>query len=136
MSSADCAEPADCERALDELQEYLDGEMPDGRLEEISGHLAACYPCADRKDFEAQLRSIVRRDCVESAPSGLRERIQQSTPPPTGNRPSAAVLRPAVPVQPRPAAAPSRAMQQPSQGQRNSRSDRMIERARISRQEE
>lgn len=65
-----------------------------------------------------------------------RERIQQSTPPPAGNRPSAAVLRPAVPVQPRPAAAPSRPMQQPSQGQRNARSDRMIERARISRQEE
>ncbi len=64
------------------------------------------------------------------------ERIQQSTPPPTGNRPSSAVLRPAVPAQPRPMATPDRPMPQSSQGERNSRSDRMIERARISRQEE
>lgn len=63
-----------------------------------------------------------------------RERIQRSTPP-SGNRPSAAVIRNPVPAQPRPTAAPSRPAA-PSQGSRNSRSDRMIERARTSRQVE
>ena len=66
-----------------------------------------------------------------------RERIQQSTPPPTGNRPGATVYRNPVSAQPRPAvAAPSRPAAPPSQSQRNSRSDRMIERARTSREVE
>lgn len=64
-----------------------------------------------------------------------RERIQRSTPPPSGNQPNSVLLRNPVPVQPRPAAAPSRPAS-PSQGSRNSRSDRMIERARTSREEE
>ncbi|QOY62636.1 hypothetical protein INQ40_12315 [Lysobacter sp. H21R4] len=65
-----------------------------------------------------------------------RERIQRSTPP-AGNRPSSAVMRNPVPAQPRPAAMPSRpAAPTPSQGSRNSRSDRMIERARASREVE
>lgn len=64
-----------------------------------------------------------------------RERIQQSTPPPTGNRPSSTVIRAPVPVQPRPAAAPSRPVS-PDQGSRNSRADSMIQRARTSRQVE
>ena len=66
-----------------------------------------------------------------------RERIQRSTPPPTGNRPGATLLRPPVPAQPSPAAVPSRSVQSSSlPSTRNSRNDRMIERARTSRQEE
>ena len=66
-----------------------------------------------------------------------RERIQRSTPPPAGNRPSGVTLRNPVPVQPRPAAAPSRSAPR-SQGSRNANSNagRAIQRARISRQEE
>ncbi len=74
--SGDCAEPGDCQEALDKLQEYLDGEVPETRLGEIRDHLSACYPCGDRASFEEQLRAIVRRECADRAPEALIERIR------------------------------------------------------------
>lgn len=67
----------DCQEALVELQRFLDGELPDTTISQISQHLADCYPCADRADFESQLRAIVRRDCVDAAPPSLLERIRE-----------------------------------------------------------
>lgn len=66
-----------CEGALVELEAYLDGELPPERLEGIREHLADCFPCTGRVSFEEQLRAIVRRDCVDSAPPSLLERIEQ-----------------------------------------------------------
>ena len=66
----------DCGDALDELQRYLDGELPEADLATIRQHLAACYPCADRATFEEQLRALVRERCAESAPPQLIERIR------------------------------------------------------------
>jgi mycothiol system anti-sigma-R factor len=73
--SDDCTAPR-CAEALDKLEAFLDGELPDAAVSEISQHLADCYPCADRADFESQLRAIVRRDCVEAAPESLLDRIR------------------------------------------------------------
>ncbi len=66
----------DCEDALERLEAYLDGELPGTDVQEIAAHLTACYPCTDRATFEEQLRSIVRRDCVEHAPTSLVDRIR------------------------------------------------------------
>lgn len=72
-----CAESSvDCTEALHELQQYLDGELPEGDLAGIQSHLAACYPCADRATFEEQLRALVRDRCAESAPASLVEQIR------------------------------------------------------------
>jgi anti-sigma factor (TIGR02949 family) len=71
----ECGE--DCQRALERLEAYLDGELPATEVEDLAVHLQACYPCTDRRDFEAQLRAIVRRDCAEQAPPALIERIRQ-----------------------------------------------------------
>jgi mycothiol system anti-sigma-R factor len=65
-----------CEEALERLEAYLDGELPDTDVRVIASHLTACYPCTDRATFEEQLRSIVRRDCVDDAPASLVERIR------------------------------------------------------------
>ena len=70
----DCGD--DCQEALAKLEAYLDGELPDSSIPNIQDHLAACYPCADRADFEQQLRAIVRRDCAEKAPPQLVDRIK------------------------------------------------------------
>jgi mycothiol system anti-sigma-R factor len=70
----DCG--ADCQEALAELERFLDGELPETTVADISQHLADCYPCADRADFEAQLRAIVRRGCADQAPPSLVERIR------------------------------------------------------------
>ncbi len=72
-----CGDPAgDCDQALEALGQYLDGELPEHHLDSIRDHLAACYPCADRADFEEQLRAIVRERCTERAPDGLVDRIR------------------------------------------------------------
>lgn len=70
----ECGE--DCQEALERLEAYLDGELPESVVPKLQEHLAACYPCTDRVDFEQQLRAIVRRDCVDRAPDGLVDRIQ------------------------------------------------------------
>ncbi|MEX1177380.1 MAG: mycothiol system anti-sigma-R factor [Nitriliruptor sp.] len=72
-------EPAcgpDCQEALDELERFLDGELPDVARARIQQHLSDCYPCTDRATFEEQLRAIVRRGCADSAPTELVDRIR------------------------------------------------------------
>ena len=66
-----------CDEVLEDLQLYLDGELPDTHLDRLRTHLARCYPCADRASFEESLRAIVRRRCHESPPDGLAERIRR-----------------------------------------------------------
>jgi mycothiol system anti-sigma-R factor len=70
----DCG-PA-CQEALDELEQFLDGELPAGEIGRIEQHLADCHPCTDRASFEEQLRALVRRGCADSAPPDLVERIR------------------------------------------------------------
>jgi mycothiol system anti-sigma-R factor len=74
VPSANCGE--DCTDALERLEAYLDGELPETRVADLSEHLRACYPCADRLTFEEQLRNLVRRGCVEHAPSDLADRVR------------------------------------------------------------
>ncbi len=67
---------SDCPEALARLQEYLDGEMEEWQIAEISAHLAACYPCGDRAEFERHLRTVVRVHAAELAPEGLLEKVR------------------------------------------------------------
>lgn len=81
MSGQPEANPDDCgtncQEALAQLERFLDGELGASRIEEVSTHLAECYPCTDRATFEEQLRAIVARDCVDRAPPALIERIHE-----------------------------------------------------------
>jgi anti-sigma factor (TIGR02949 family) len=74
VTDDDCA--ADCQEAIEELERFLDGELPEGEVERVSAHLAACYPCTDRASFEEQLRALLRRGCTDAAPADLVERIR------------------------------------------------------------
>jgi mycothiol system anti-sigma-R factor len=65
-----------CQEALDELERFLDGELPQGSVGRVEAHLAGCHPCMDRASFEEQLRALVRRGCADSAPPELVERIR------------------------------------------------------------
>lgn len=69
--------PSDCPEALSSLQEYLDGEMEEWQIAEISEHLAACYPCGDRAKFERHLREVIRAHSADIAPEGLLERVRK-----------------------------------------------------------
>ena len=73
-STTNCG-PA-CEEALERLESFLDGELPEEELGNIQQHLADCHPCTDRATFEEQLRSLVRHKCVDQAPPALFDRVR------------------------------------------------------------
>ncbi len=64
-----------CEDALHELYHFLDGELTDDKRARIAKHLDDCPPCGDAFDFEAELRIVIARKCVEQVPESLRQRI-------------------------------------------------------------
>ena len=64
-----------CNDALRELYEFLDGELTDERKALIKDHLAGCNPCLEAFDFEAELKIVVARCCRDQVPDGLRQRI-------------------------------------------------------------
>ncbi|MBW3577508.1 MAG: mycothiol system anti-sigma-R factor [Actinobacteria bacterium] len=66
----------DCPEALERLERYLDGELDDAQIADISMHLARCFPCGDRAEFERQLREVIRTRAAETAPAGLLERVR------------------------------------------------------------
>ncbi len=95
MSSTDSGSPdtsssgTSCTEVLENLQRYLDGELPESRLSQLRTHLAECYPCADRASFEEQIRAVLRECCVEQAPDELVVRIRRHLEldvPGAGNR--------------------------------------------------
>src|SRR5215471_12541265 len=66
---------SDCNEALHELYEFLDGELTDERRALIAHHLDLCSPCLEVFDFHAELRSVVARRCQERVPDDLMARI-------------------------------------------------------------
>ncbi|MGH8996929.1 MAG: mycothiol system anti-sigma-R factor [Acidimicrobiales bacterium] len=65
----------DCNEAIHQLYDYLDGELTDTRRTEISDHLDFCAPCASAMGFEAELRQVVADHCKDHVPDSLRLRI-------------------------------------------------------------
>ncbi len=72
-----CGDPddVDCGKVLDQVYEYLDGELGPNDLASIREHLLDCGPCLRQYDLDEALKALVRRSCRESAPADLRERI-------------------------------------------------------------
>jgi mycothiol system anti-sigma-R factor len=67
---------SECEDSLHELYAYLDGELTDDRRKAIHRHLDGCQPCAEPYDFEAELRSVIRRKCQEQVPESLVAKVR------------------------------------------------------------
>lgn len=79
----------ECERALKEIERFLDGELDPPEAERLSAHLGGCPPCGDRAEFQRGLKAIVASKCCEEMPSTLRERISEILvhgDPPSRNR--------------------------------------------------
>jgi anti-sigma factor (TIGR02949 family) len=69
--------PVDCDELFDKLDLLLDRELPQHELDRLETHLAACLPCTGRRDFESQLRAVVRARCADQAPADLVARIRE-----------------------------------------------------------
>ena len=67
---------SDCEDALHELYGFLDGELTEHRRSLIQHHLDDCQPCAEPYDFEAELRSVIRKKCQEQVPDDLMDKVR------------------------------------------------------------
>ena len=65
----------DCNDALRELYEFLDGELTSERRSLIHEHIERCNPCLEAFDFEAELRAVVAAKCRDECPEQLRMRI-------------------------------------------------------------
>ena len=65
----------DCDRALIELYEFLDGELTVERRQRVELHLHICQDCYSSFDFEQELRLVVRSRLQAQIPSSLIDRI-------------------------------------------------------------
>ena len=84
MNPSDCTDGAvpppgeiDCAKLFEQLDLLLDRELPPHELDRLETHLAHCLPCAGRRDFESQLRAVVRERCADQAPPELVARIRE-----------------------------------------------------------
>jgi anti-sigma factor (TIGR02949 family) len=68
-----------CAEVIDQLWDYLDGELPPERMQEIAEHLAACARCYPQYRFEfAFLEAVARQPQTAPRPSReLVERLRQ-----------------------------------------------------------
>jgi len=65
----------ECDDALHELYEFIDGELTDDKRAVIRQHLDDCPPCFEAFDFEAELRIVIAHKCQERVPETLKQRI-------------------------------------------------------------
>ena len=65
----------ECQEAIEQLYEYLDGVLDDDRRVTIRHHLDECGYCLGAFGFETELRQVIALRCVERVPDDLRARI-------------------------------------------------------------
>jgi len=53
--------PIDCQRALEQLQDWLRDEMAPAAATELEAHLQKCAHCRTQAEFEARFRDVVAR---------------------------------------------------------------------------
>jgi len=65
-----------CEQVLENLFDYLDGEIDDARAHQIQEHLEICKKCYPRARFEkAFLEAVHQVRAGEPAPPGVRDSV-------------------------------------------------------------
>ena len=70
----------DCDEVLNDLEAFLDGELPGDRAATVGQHLDACSPCMARGDFRQRLRAIIGEKCGRAVvlPPNLEERVRRA----------------------------------------------------------
>ena len=68
----------DCAEAVHVIYHYLDGELTNERRVHIQAHLEACLPCFEAYDFEAELKMVIAKKCIDEVPADLKQRIIQA----------------------------------------------------------
>ncbi len=67
---------ADCTETLEELNRFLDNELPDTLLGSVTSHLGQCTDCQQAFEFHFELRRVIRQKVLtDELPASLREKI-------------------------------------------------------------
>jgi len=67
---------ASCRELMEQLWDYLDGELPPDRMQELAAHVAACARCYPQYQFEfAFLEAVARQR--ERLPGPTRALLEQ-----------------------------------------------------------
>ena len=64
-----------CEKAKQDLEEYLHHELEKREYADISEHLANCSDCTDEAHVGRVLTEAVKRACQDTAPEELRAQV-------------------------------------------------------------
>ena len=64
-----------CEKAKQDLEEYLHHELERSEYADITEHMAGCVDCAEEHHIGVVLTDAVRRACRDTAPEELRETV-------------------------------------------------------------
>jgi anti-sigma factor (TIGR02949 family) len=71
------AHDIDCEKALEQLLEYLDRELDAQASSAMSRHLEKCRGCFSRAEFELKLKQSLQAAATKPASERLRARIRK-----------------------------------------------------------
>ena len=70
------ASGVDCDAALLQLFDFLDGELDETLEVRLKAHVMRCRPCFERADFERRfIEAVHAARSAESCPQALRERV-------------------------------------------------------------
>ena len=64
-----------CEKAKQDLEEFLHHELERREYADIADHLAHCQDCADEVHVGRTLTDAVKRACQDTAPAELRVQV-------------------------------------------------------------
>ena len=64
-----------CEKAKQDLEEFLHHELERREYADIAEHLATCQDCTDEAHVGRVLTDAVKRACQDSAPAELRLQV-------------------------------------------------------------
>lgn len=67
----------DCEQALDQLFEFIDHELPEGRHDAMQHHLHTCKSCFSRFEFERRLKAKLGELRENEVSSDASDRIKK-----------------------------------------------------------
>jgi mycothiol system anti-sigma-R factor len=66
-----------CTETLREIERFLDGELDSIVRVRVETHLADCFPCSRRAEFQRHLKVIVSRSCGGAeVPQAVADRIR------------------------------------------------------------
>lgn len=73
------SEAIDCREAMQQLYDFLDGELSEESIQRIRHHIEKCRPCYAHTEFERDLLAVVAEGWRDvSASEQLRARIRRS----------------------------------------------------------